>query len=132
MTIKWDCKKQGCHKEKVLPDWSMLNGCFDETTVSGSDVDGVIHQNGKCLFLEKKFPNGFIAPPQMRLITSLVYQGNSFIVFWCEQPDGSDLSSMRVFGISGYPTNARTPATLKDLRTAVKAWWNSVYARGKV
>src|ERR1019366_4949053 len=27
LTIKWDCKKQGCFKDVSLPDWAMLNGC---------------------------------------------------------------------------------------------------------
>jgi hypothetical protein len=132
MTINWDCKKQGCYKQKTLPDWAMLNGCFGATRVSACDVDGLVYQNSRCLFLEKKFPAGFINEPQMRQITSLVYQGNSYIVFWCEQPDGSDISSMRVFGVDGYHCNARTASNLKGLRDAVKTWWSSVYEKGKI
>ena len=108
----------------------MLDGCFEPTKVQGSDIDGYIHQNGSVLFLEKKFPHGWIDAPQLRAINSLVKQGYSFIVIWCERPDGSDISLMRVFGVEGYDPEIRSPATLQDFRHAVQQWWKSVYKPG--
>ncbi len=66
----------------------MLDGCFGETKVSPGDIDGVAYQNGVCLFLEKKFPNGALQKPQVSMINSLVRQGNSVIAVWCRKPDG--------------------------------------------
>jgi hypothetical protein len=132
MTIKWNCERKECYVKKVLPDWSMLNGCFGDTRVSASDLDGWIHQNGRVLFLEKKFPNGDIDERLKRTIGSLVQQGNSMIVIWCEEPDGSDISKMRVFNVIGYDSKFRVDATLADFRMAVQTWWQSVYEPGKV
>jgi len=137
MTIKWNCEKSGCYVNNVLPDWAMLDGCFPDgrggqTNVKGSDVDGYIHQNGAVLFLEKKFPGGWLNEPQMRAITTLVNQGNSFIVIWCTKANGEDITKMRVFGIDGYDSQIRVDATLRDFRTAVQKWWEARYERGKV
>lgn len=131
MTIKWNCKRDGCYIEKSLPDWSMLDGCFGDTKVGGSDVDGVIYQNGKCLFLEKKFPRGILEQPQIRMINALVAQGNSYITIWCEARDGSDISYMRVWGLSDYDPKDRFKAGLGDFRAAVHLWWAYQYV-GKV
>lgn len=127
MTIRWDCKKSDCYITKNLPDWSMLDGCFGITKVSPSDIDGVVYQSGKCLFLEKKFPIGVIGPPQLRMINSLISQGNSMIAIWCQSKDGSDISYMQVWGVKGYDQNLRTKACLDDFRAAVCAWWRAAY-----
>ena len=110
----------------------MLDGCFGNTNVKASDIDGYIHQNGCVLFLEKKFPNGWLDEPQIRAIYTLVKQGNSFIVIWCEQADGSDISLMRVFGIENFNSETRQPAKLQDFRAAVQQWWHNVYKPGSV
>lgn len=131
MTIRYNCaERQKCYIDAVLPDWSMLDGCFGKTKVKASDIDGCVYQNGSTLFLEKKFPKGWVDEPQMRAINALVKQGNSFIVIWCAASDGSDLSMMRVFGIEGYDPETRVAATLEDFRTAVQKWWNANYKSG--
>jgi hypothetical protein len=130
MTIRHNCRKQGCYLD-ILPDWAMLDGCFGDTKVKPSDGDGQVHQNGAILFLEKKFPNAVIEPPLRRTIDTHIRQGNSFIAFWCEKKDGSDISKMRVFGIEGYDSDMRE-ATLQDFRAAVKKWWQAHYQSGKV
>jgi hypothetical protein len=127
MTIKWDCKKQGCYKDVSLPDWAMLNGCFGLTKVSAGDIDGVAYQNGKCLFFEKKFPGGLLEQTQIRVINSLVSQGNSVIAIWCEKPDGSDIKYMRVWGVKDYDPEQRFQAGLADFRAAVSVWWRYQY-----
>jgi hypothetical protein len=116
----------------VLPDWAMLDGCFGATKVKASDIDGYIHQNGSVLFLEKKFPNGWLDEPQIRAINTLVKQGNSFIVIWCERSDGSDISLMRVFGVDGFDWQNRQAANLQDFRSAVQQWWQRAYKPGSV
>jgi len=131
MTLKWKCAKQGCYLEQ-LPDWAMLDGCFGTTKVTPGDVDGIIRQNGKCLFLEKKYPAGWLSEPQVWTFEALVAQGNAVVVFWCEKPDGTDISLMRVWGIEGYDSSSRVQATLDDFRAAVKKWWVSVYQPGKL
>lgn len=131
MTIRHNCNDNGCYLDQ-LPDWAMLDGCFGKTRVKASDIDGVVYQNGRFLFLEKKFPLGYVDQPQMRAIRTLVEKGYSWIVFWCERSDGRDISMMRVFGIEGYDSTKRISATYEDFRAAVKAWWTEVYEPGCV
>lgn len=40
-----------------LWDWSILDGCFGNTKIGVSDIDGVVERNGHTLFLETKRPN---------------------------------------------------------------------------
>jgi hypothetical protein len=127
MTIKWKCSKDGCYVEKQLPDWGMLDGCFGNTKVSPSDFDGYIRQNGRFLFLEKKFPNGILERAQIMAINTAVGQGNSVIAIWCENQDGTDISYMRVWGMPEYDPDRRFQASLDDFRAAVKLWWGRVF-----
>jgi hypothetical protein len=131
MRIRWDCKRQGCYKD-MLPDWSMLKGCFHPYHDLVSDLDGYTHQNGRFLFLEKKFPDAVLEPPAMRAFRSMVAQGNAAIIIWCEKADGSDISAMRVFGLPGYNSEVRVTAKLEDFRDAVKQWWKATYVPGKM
>jgi hypothetical protein len=132
VTIRWDCRALGCYVKETLPDWAMLDGCFGETRIRASDIDGVVHQNGKCLFLEKKYIHGCLEPPQVRAIETLVGQGNSVIAFWCSKTDGSDTMYMRVWGVPGYSSQERFEASIEDVRTAVKTWFDGVYEDGKI
>jgi hypothetical protein len=136
MTLKWKCTDKGCYITTQLSDWAMLNGCFKDENgkdsgVSVMDVDGIVHQNGRCLFLDPKHPLKGISDVQIRTINSLVQQGNSFIILWCTRPDGSDTSQMRVWNIPGYDSTKKMATDLEGLRKAVKAWWGSVYVPGK-
>src|SRR5216684_1480878 len=126
MTLRWKCAEYGCYRDQ-LPDWGMLDGCFGDTRVKPSDIDGYIYQRGKCLFIEKKHPNGWITSPQLRSIEGLVLQGNSFVAIWCTRTDGADISLMRTWGIPGYPESRPFEASLEVFREAVKAWWKMVY-----
>ena len=110
----------------------MLNGCFGNTKVSVADIDGIARQNGRCLFLEKKFRRGCLDQPQIWTINALVAQGNTVIAIWCEDPRGTDIFQIRVWGLTGYDSRSVIPASLEDFRTAVKTWWNSVYEEGKI
>lgn len=132
MTIRYDCKKKGkCYVKHQLPDWAMLNGCFGNTSVQAMDIDGIVHQNGRCLFIDQKSPSKGIEDVQIRTINSLVAQGNSFIIFWCTKTDGSDTSQMRVWNVRGYDSKAKMATDLPGLRKAVTAWWDSVYVQGR-
>jgi hypothetical protein len=133
MTIKWNCLDgERCYVRHQLPDWAMLDGCVGQTRVSASDIDGIIHQNGHLLFLEKKHPTGVLSPPQIRVINCLVRHGDAVIAFWCTKPNGEDVTKMRVWGIRGYDSTRLVDASLADLRKAVTTWWGMVYAEGVV
>lgn len=116
-----------CYKD-TLPDWAMLDGCFGDTKIKVSDLDGWIHQRGKFLFFEKKGPNAIIKWPQLRAFKSMVAQGNSVIAFWCGTPHGKDINSIWTWNIPSFP-DERRPGTLDDVRRATAAWFEA--NRGK-
>ena len=39
-----------------LWDWGILNGCFGDTLIKPTDIDGFVERNGKFLFFETKSP----------------------------------------------------------------------------
>ena len=133
MTIRYNCKKEGrCYIKSMVPDWSMFDGCFSPTRVSVSDVDGMVHQAGKHLILEKKNQQGVLEPPQVRSLQSHAAKGDTGIAFWCDDPLGTDISGMRVFGMNGYDSTIRIKATLEDVRYTVRQWWTATYKPGRV
>lgn len=127
MTIKWDCRaRRACYVRERLPDWAMLAGCFaPEPNVSPMDIDGVVEQNGRFLFLEEKSPAGSLSAKQIVMFKALARQGNTCIAFWGHK---NNVQSMIVFGLDGWEPVKR-PAGIDDLRSAVSAWWASVYRR---
>lgn len=126
MTLRHDCARRGCYKDR-LPDWAMLAGCFDpEPHVRPLDVDGAVEQNGHCLFLENKGPEGYASAVLLRIFKLLAGQGHAAVIFWTATEGGSDVTAMVVFGLDGYEPVKR-PASLDDLRAACADWWKSVY-----
>ena len=53
MSIRWDCTKSGCYKDKCIPDWGFLDGAFPRG-IRPTDVDGAVEIDGRFLFLEWK------------------------------------------------------------------------------
>jgi hypothetical protein len=125
--------KTWCLNKATCPDWKILLGCFsEERRVDGrtGDIDGFVHQGNSVLFLEKKSIGVGLSGPLVRAFNTLAAQGNSAIAVWYDEPDGSDICRMMVWGIDGYK-NEFASATITDFRTAVRAWWTKNY-RGTV
>uniref|UniRef100_A0A6M3II69 Putative single-stranded DNA-binding protein n=1 Tax=viral metagenome TaxID=1070528 RepID=A0A6M3II69_9ZZZZ len=104
-----------------LPDWAILNGCFGDTKIRPTDIDGMVERNGKCLFLEHKGRRASLSKAQARAFRSLAEQGNTVITFWSE---GEDVQRFRVDYRGGF--KMFDPATLDDLRDIVSRWFSSV------
>ena len=66
MTLRHKCSVGGCYKERYLPDWGILDGCFPRG-IKPSDIDGVVEINGYMLFLEWKTPGGKVSVGQRRM-----------------------------------------------------------------
>ncbi len=71
MTLQHKCTRQtGCYKEKFLPDWGILDGCFPRN-IKPSDIDGVIEINGHVLFLEWKPKDKPLSNGQRRMFLTM-------------------------------------------------------------
>lgn len=69
-----------------LWDWSILDGCFGETKIKPTDVDGFVERHGKFLWLETKAPGASIPHGQMLTFLALQkLQVFTIMVIWGEK-----------------------------------------------
>lgn len=116
--------------KESLPDWAMLKGCWGNTRIAPTDIDGCVERNGTCLFLEHKGPgkNGEIVWPkegQRLTFLTLARQGNTVIVVCTHGGDHTQPGYVRQMMIfrPGGSTDGIQAATLADLRREVAAWF---------
>lgn len=118
---------------RSLPDWAMLDGCFDDG-ITPSDVDGQVERRGWLLQLEHKGKDAQTSRGQRRTFKSAAARGITVIVFWCNREDGQDTEYMTVYR---PPTNADDgviqygAASLDDLRSEVSAWFHHATENAK-
>jgi len=53
VSIRWDCDKSGCYKDKCIPDWGFLDKCFPRG-IKATDIDGTVEIGRRFLFFEWK------------------------------------------------------------------------------
>jgi hypothetical protein len=104
-----------------LWDWGCLDGCFGETKIAATDIDGMIERNGEFLVIETK-TEGQDIPQGQRIFYDRLASKSGFTV-------------MIVWGDPGIPSEIqfwgrqKYRADLDALRRAVAAWFD--YANGK-
>lgn len=68
-----------------LWDWAILDGCFGETRIRPTDIDGLIERRGKFFLLETKAPGADVPDGQMRTFDALLETGAFHIlIVWGE------------------------------------------------
>lgn len=66
-----------------LWDWSVLDGCFGDTNIQVTDLDGVVERNGRFLILECKSHDADIPTGQDILFRRLMKTGYfTIFVIW--------------------------------------------------
>lgn len=102
-----------------LWDWACLDGCFGDTNIRITDVDGLVERNGMYLLLEAKSPGVQIKKGQaimyerlarLRCFTVLIVWGKA------NQPERIQVTSYK---------SSRTieNASIESLRGVVKEWY---------
>lgn len=104
---------------KGVWDWSILRGCFGNTKIEPTDIDGCIERNGRKLFLETKQPGKDIPFGQKLLLDSLVSDGHTVLVIWGERDKPSKIQMM-----TPYETIDHENATIETLRRLVTQWFD--------
>lgn len=91
-----------------LWDWGILDGCFGDTKIRPTDIDGYIEHNGCFLFIEAKSPGANLPFGQEKgfkeLIKALDGRGVYFVV-WGER---NKPEKMRVYYVSRNPDGKST------------------------
>lgn len=78
------------NNEKVfldgLWDWGCLDGCFGETKIAPTDIDGFVERNGHFLVLETKHPNTRIPYGQEITFKEMIKTGLfTVVIIWGEK-----------------------------------------------
>ena len=107
-----------------IQDWAILDGCFGQTRIRPSDIDGFVERRGTCLFLEGKGQDVPLTTGQAIAFSTLAKQGNTVIVFWGKD---RDISKMRI--ITRSDPGVVKSCSLDDLRSAVKTWYEEANRR---
>ena len=99
-------------------DWAMLNGCFGETNIKPTDIDGFVERNGNFLVLETK-KVGVEIPPGQLITFNQLRKTNVFtiVVLW---GDNKEPEYMQVFTKSKVTEIKQ--CNIEVFRKVVK-WW---------
>lgn len=87
MTLHHNCRRFGCFKDQLIPDWGFLNGCFPRN-IAPSDIDALRHA-----FTLNQDP--FLAQPDDLTSLAAVEQDLKFLILeWKSgDPAGNDYPS---------------------------------------
>lgn len=136
---------------RALPDWTIFNDCFPNTSIRISDIDGVVERHGRFLFIEKKPVNGSIPFGQDLMYRRLVEASDRFtviVLFTEEVNDVAECDSGDVVLVSLSPMNIKrigvyrraadgsvvyteTPTTTNKVKRAIRDWYARVNAQAR-
>jgi len=100
-------------------DWGILRGCFGETRIEPTDIDGLVERNGKFLLIEAKAPNVELKRGQQITFQALQKTGVfSILIVWGEtnKPERMQLWTRKGEMLID-------PASLDKLRQIVAKWF---------
>lgn len=102
-----------------LWDWALLDGCFGESKISPTDIDGFVERNGHVLILETKAPEASIPRGQEIMFVNLTkYNAATVLVIW----GNTNNPQMMQRWEHGYATR-KIEADTGTLRNAVVYWY---------
>ena len=100
-------------------DWSIFDGCFGQTRIAVTDIDGLVERRGKFLVIEAKSPRTHIPTGQKIMFDALVATGFfSVLVIWGDTNKPVRAMLMNQKGVFDY-----SPADVKKCRAIVSAWF---------
>lgn len=108
-----------------LWDWAVLDGCFGQSKIKPTDVDGLIEHNGHFLMLEAKNDGVPVPLGQAILHQSWLDNGNSLIIIYGEPGKNPQKLECYIFG--RRIVREIEPASIEMLRTVVSYWYAKVH-----
>ena len=104
--------------DRGIWDWSILDGCFGNTKISPTDIDGCIERRGHKLFIETKLPGVKLPFGQELTLYSLVNDGHTVLVVW-----GENDTPQRMKIITPFEDGEEKPTDLEGFRSVVRNWF---------
>lgn len=107
-----------------LWDWAILDGCFGETKIKPTDIDGLVERHGKFLWIETKAPGAHIPEGQYRTFqAALKTQAFTVFVVWGETNKPEEVQVM-----TRHAIHDKEKCDVDKLRNLVARWFE--YANG--
>lgn len=104
---------------KNIWDWAILSGCFGDTKIMPTDIDGHVERNGHFLWLETKAPGVELKQGQEITLQKLAKRGDAVVIIWGEK-DNPQKIKLLFNGEERIYLNAN----IKTLREIVSNWFN--------
>jgi len=100
----------------------MLKGCFGNTRIEPTDVDGLVERNGHFLVLEAKKPGVKIKQGQLWTFNALRNTGLfTILILWGEKNMPQE---MQVLYPKPLEVSPAKPCDINDVRRVVTWWFN--------
>lgn len=99
-------------------DWAILKGCFGNTKISPTDIDGCVERKGRKLYLETKKPGVQVQVGQWLTFENLSKEGHTVLIIWGEVNNPEVIKRLSNRLEKDYPA-----ATLDTLREIVSQWF---------
>ena len=105
-----------------LWDWGILDGCFGETMIKPTDVDGFVERKGKFLWLETK-ALGVVVPTGQQLTFDALIKTGIFTIFiiWGSANVPQEIQVMTFLG-----KHTKEECDLEKLRDLTSRWYRWV------
>lgn len=103
-----------------LWDWKILRGCFENTSIEPTDIDGLVERHGKFLLIETKSPGVEVKTGQMIAFKNLLStKAFTVAIVWGEANQPQKIVLMTRKGTFTYDN-----ASLDTLRNITKQWFS--------
>lgn len=100
-------------------DWKILNGCFDPTRITPTDIDGCVERNGHILVIEAKSPGVEIPTGQEIMFKNMTKTGKiSVMVVWGETNKPEEMKLFSPFG-----EEEKKKVDISGFRERVTSWF---------
>lgn len=107
-------------------DWGFLDGCFSNTGIKVSDLDGIVERNGRFLVFETKSPGADIPTGQAIMFESMVATGLFNVMLIWGKP--STPERIRIY-TPHNPEGLELEATSDMVQAIVKGWFKDINKR---
>jgi hypothetical protein len=111
-----------------LWDWACFRGCFGSSSMSPTDIDGVVERNGYYLVIEAKSPHAQVPGGQRILFKSWVRDGKTTVLIIYGEPQKPE--KMETMTPDG--TVCTKKANMDDVREFVSAWYKMANSRPRL
>jgi hypothetical protein len=100
-------------------DWAILRGCFGETRIEPTDIDGFVERNGRFLVIETKAPYVEVKTGQMITFKRLIDTGYFTIVLVWGKPGKPE----KIVLMTRQTTIEYDSVDIEKLRKIVGSWF---------